>query len=76
MKTLWLILFLISCTNHKVKEQSASEQWPDEFKVVDIESPIDGSLQKAYFYKTRSSKPQPLIVVYILGVLTILNMIR
>ena len=62
MKKLWLILFLISCTNHKVKEQSASEKWPDEFKVVDIESPIDGSLQKAYFYKTRSSKPQPLIV--------------
>ncbi len=62
MKKLWLILFLISCTNHKVKEESASEQWPDEFKVVDIESPIDGSLQKAYFYKTRSSEPQPLIV--------------
>lgn len=37
-------------------------QWSDEFKIVEIHSPIDGTMQEAYFYKTKSSKPKPLIV--------------
>tara|TARA_B100001123_G_scaffold437859_1_gene571439 strand:- start:1244 stop:2197 length:954 start_codon:yes stop_codon:yes gene_type:complete len=62
MKKLWLVFFVISCTNDQPKDQSISEQWSNVFKVVDIISPIDGKLQKAYFYKTKSSEPQPLIV--------------
>ena len=62
MKYFWLIFFLISCTHDKVKDQLPAEQWGKEFELVYIKSPIDGSLQKAYFYKTRSSEPQPLIV--------------
>ena len=62
MKKLWLTFFLISCTNDKAKEQPNLEQWSDEFEVVEIKSPIDGETQKAYFYKTTSSEPQPLIV--------------
>ena len=37
-------------------------QWSDEFKIVEIPSPIDGTKQEAYFYKTKSSEPKPLIV--------------
>ena len=34
----------------------------NEFEIVGIKSPIDGVFQKAYFYKTKSNFPQPLIV--------------
>ncbi|WP_296701436.1 prolyl oligopeptidase family serine peptidase [Algoriphagus sp.] len=37
-------------------------KWRDEFKIVKIKSPIDESLQPAYFYKTKSPDPQPLVV--------------
>ena len=37
-------------------------KWSDKFKIVEIKSPIDETLQPAYFYKTKSPDPQPLIV--------------
>ena len=37
-------------------------KWNDAFQVVEIESPLDGTPQPAYFYKTRSADPQPLVV--------------
>lgn len=36
--------------------------WPAEARVVEIASPLDGALQKAYFYPTTSATPRPLIV--------------
>ena len=36
--------------------------WPSEFKVVEIRSALDTSMQKAYFYKSESGKPKPLVV--------------
>lgn len=36
--------------------------WPQEAGVVEIASPLDGVLQKAYFYPTASTSPRPLIV--------------
>ena len=36
--------------------------WSNEFSVVKIISNKDKSLQKAYFYKTSSDKPKPLVV--------------
>ena len=36
--------------------------WPAEFSEVGIPSSADGAVQKAYFYRTPSAKPQPLIV--------------
>lgn len=36
--------------------------WSEGFEVVEIESDIDSSLQKAYFYKSHSTVPRPLIV--------------
>lgn len=39
-----------------------SPKWSDEYKIVEIKSPIDETLQSAYFYKTKSPDPQPLVV--------------
>ncbi len=37
-------------------------EWSKDFIVVDIKSSIDNNLQKAYFYKSKSNFPKPLIV--------------
>ena len=36
--------------------------WDTDFQVVDIQSSLDKSLQKAYFFKSKSSAPKPLVV--------------
>ncbi|WP_221391952.1 S9 family peptidase [Dyadobacter sp. NIV53] len=36
--------------------------WPADFKVVENVSGMDQSVQKSYFYKTKSAEPKPLIV--------------
>jgi predicted peptidase len=36
--------------------------WDSDFKVVDVKSTVDHSIQKAYFYKSKSSAPKPLVV--------------
>ena len=43
-------------------DNSKKYTWPIEVKVVDILSPMDGEQQKAYFYRSKKSEPQPLIV--------------
>ena len=62
MKYFWLIFILVSCGENNIKNQETSEKWGNEFKVVNIKSPFDDSLQQAYFYNTKSKSPQPLIV--------------
>ena len=37
-------------------------KWNNDFKIVDIESGTDHTIQKAYFFKTRSEEAKPLIV--------------
>lgn len=36
--------------------------WDSDFKVVDVKSTADHAIQKAYFYKSKSSAPKPLVV--------------
>jgi hypothetical protein len=36
--------------------------WSVDFKVVEIISSLDGNIQKAYFLRSRSEKPKPLVV--------------
>ncbi len=36
--------------------------WDKEFKVVEIKSTLDHNIQKAYFYKSKSKTPKPLII--------------
>ncbi|VAW22551.1 G-D-S-L family lipolytic protein [hydrothermal vent metagenome] len=37
-------------------------EWSSDFEVVEIKSRPDNNIQKAYFYKSKSNKPRPLIV--------------
>jgi lysophospholipase L1-like esterase/pimeloyl-ACP methyl ester carboxylesterase len=43
-------------------DNTLDKKWPDDFTQVDIKASIDGKIQKAVFYRTPFSKPQPLIV--------------
>lgn len=37
-------------------------EWSKDFEIVEIKSSKDNSLQKSYFYKSKSKEPKPLIV--------------
>jgi hypothetical protein len=43
-------------------DNTQSNNWGDDFRIVEIKSQMDKHLQKAYFYKSTSGKPEPLIV--------------
>jgi hypothetical protein len=43
-------------------DSGMKEGWDNDFKVVEIKSKLDNNIQKAYFYKSKSKKPEPLIV--------------
>jgi len=43
-------------------DDTHQSNWDTDFKVVDIKSTLDNSLQKAYFFKSKSSSPKPLLV--------------
>ena len=43
-------------------DDNRETDWDTDFTVVDIKSTLDNSLQKAFFYKSNSSSPKPLIV--------------
>lgn len=43
-------------------DDTRKTNWPGEFQVAEIQSSKDGTLQKAYFYKSGLNAPQPLIV--------------
>ncbi len=37
-------------------------KWDKDFEVIEIKSNMDNNIQKAYFYRSKSHKPRPLIV--------------
>ncbi len=43
-------------------DDTSLKVWDPEFKVVSIKSTIDGQSEKAYFYKSLSGTPRPLVV--------------
>ena len=43
-------------------DNTINKNWPASFKIVNIRSTADGSIQKARFYATQHNKPMPLIV--------------
>ncbi|HQS53378.1 MAG TPA: prolyl oligopeptidase family serine peptidase, partial [Daejeonella sp.] len=43
-------------------DDTRQSTWDTDFKVVDIQSTLDNSIQKAYFFKSNSSSPKPLVV--------------
>ena len=58
-KTIFFFLILSVLNIHLIPAQN---KWGDSFKIVEIKSPLDGAIQKAYFYPTTKKDPQPLIV--------------
>lgn len=59
-----LSLFLSFCAyGQQTKWDDTQEaHWPEAFEVVEIPSTLDGNLQKAYFYASKSRQKKPLIV--------------
>ncbi len=43
-------------------DDTKNTDWDKEFKVVEIKSQLDDNIQKAYFYESKSNKPEPLII--------------
>jgi pimeloyl-ACP methyl ester carboxylesterase len=43
-------------------KDSLAARWGVDFDRVNVKSPLDGAIQKAYLYKTKSATPQPLVV--------------
>ncbi len=55
--------FLDNNNNNKTLwDDEAVNPWPDNFTEVEIKSPLDGVMGKAFFYSAKSDKPQPLII--------------
>jgi len=62
--TILILLFaqIMIAQNNPKWDDTISKNWPDEFKTTDIKSSLDGEIQKAFIYFTKSKLPQPLIV--------------
>jgi dienelactone hydrolase len=68
--TLLLLSMLLSLLSYSTVFAQENPQWDDTqkknwseiFQLIEIPSSLDDSLQKAYFYKTTSPTPQPLII--------------
>ena len=43
-------------------DDSRQTKWNADFKIVELKSSLDNSLQKAYFFKSKSAAPKPLVV--------------
>jgi hypothetical protein len=43
-------------------DDSRQTKWDADFKVVELKSTLDNSLQKAYFFKSKSTAPKPLVI--------------
>jgi lysophospholipase L1-like esterase/pimeloyl-ACP methyl ester carboxylesterase len=67
-KTSILIIFLMpmfsafSQDAKTVWDNTVNKNWPNDFKLVEIKSSADESIQKAWVFTTNDLKPQPLIV--------------
>ena len=68
MKTLLFVLFIsvvaLDISSQKVEkwDNTQSKQTPGQCKEVEIVSTTDGKVQRAYFYKSKSDEPRPLVV--------------
>ncbi|MCC5930131.1 MAG: prolyl oligopeptidase family serine peptidase [Cyclobacteriaceae bacterium] len=43
-------------------DDTSRKAWPETFKDIEIVSSVDGKIQKAYFYASKSVNPRPLVV--------------
>lgn len=43
-------------------DDTRKTEWSKAFRIVGIQSSVDGNIQKAYFFRSESGKPEPLVV--------------
>ncbi len=62
--TIIVLLFaqIVMAQNNPKWDDTINKNWPGEFKTTEIKSSLDGEMQKAFIYFTKSEMPQPLIV--------------
>jgi len=61
-KTTWTLINKPFVESYIKSDDTRQAGWSKEFEIVEIKSSKDNSLQKSYFYKSKSDEPQPLIV--------------
>jgi len=61
-KTTWNFMRNQPVETYVKFDDTRKANWDNEFKVVEIKSKLDDNIQKAYFYKSKSKNPKPLIV--------------
>ncbi|MFU8861786.1 MAG: alpha/beta hydrolase family protein [Cyclonatronaceae bacterium] len=60
--TTWSLIWKPFVETYIKFDDTRQTKWNKEFELVEIKSSIDNSLQKSYFYKSKSNEPKPLIV--------------
>lgn len=61
-KTIWSLIKKPFIESYIKFDDTEEAEWSKDFEIVEIESSIDKSVQKSYFYKSKSKEPKPLIV--------------
>ena len=61
-KTTWTLIKKPFVESYIKFDDTRQTEWSKEFEIVEIKSSKNNSLQKSYFYKSKSDEPQPLIV--------------
>jgi pimeloyl-CoA synthetase len=61
-ETTWSLIKNPSFKTHKNFNETKETEWSKIFNLVGINSSVDNSIQKAYFYKAKSNEPRPIIV--------------
>lgn len=61
-KTAWSIIKKPFIETYIKFDDTRQAKWSKDFEIVEIKSSKDNSLQKSYFYKSKSNEPKPLIV--------------
>lgn len=61
-KTTWNFIRNQRVETYVKFDDTKKANWDNEFNVVEIKSKLDDNIQKAYFYKSKSKNPKPLII--------------
>ncbi|WP_321289546.1 prolyl oligopeptidase family serine peptidase [uncultured Sunxiuqinia sp.] len=61
-KTTWTLIKKPFVESYIKFDDTRQTEWSKEFEIVEIKSSKDNSLQKSYFYKSKSNETKPLIV--------------
>ena len=61
-KTTWGFIKKLTKETYVKFDDTRNANWDNDFNIVEIKSKLDDNIQKAYFYKSKSNSPEPLII--------------